>query len=154
MMIEAQERGGVEREGFCELGSITQFVVPEFLFFDARIAEQPEHLNGIGGKGNRQQVRLDVRVHSGWLAYGLGCSRPNGMPAAGSTPSEPNAGFSLHAVVRVVLRFAADCQPERIGHADFVLQKSAVQMVRFQWWRERDGISRRDPGDADRKSTR
>src|SRR5450432_4895425 len=73
MIIEAQESGGVERKGFCELGSITQFVVPEFLFLDARIAEQAEHLDSTGTNGNRLQVRLYCSIHSGRLAYGLGC---------------------------------------------------------------------------------
>src|ERR1039457_2700354 len=68
------------------------------------------------------------------------------MPAAGYTPSQPYTGFNSQSGVRVVLQFAADREPEGIGRADFVLKKSAVQIVGPRRWRERDGGSRRRPG--------
>src|ERR1017187_1471298 len=95
MTIETKEGGDIKGEDSGELGSIAQFVVPEFLVLGARIAKQAEYLFEVGGKENGLRVDIQGGVVSGRLAQGLGRGRPQGMPAAGRTPGQAPTGFGL-----------------------------------------------------------
>src|SRR5882762_8053545 len=154
MIVVVVEGCDVHVELWFHQGPVSGFVADQVFRRKPSVAD-----NAVKGEWvrRRHSSELEVFFHSGGCAYCASNGGPDSLPLI-RRPQDSCARLDLKATVTVVQKLRADRQRKLIANnRDFVLDETAVELVREMTWREYDcgiivgSVTRTQAGSKPRK---